>query len=121
MPSLAQEEERKAFVEAVTKVFGGADNAMDWAFDTEKDDEFGFALWQAGKQYGLELQGCCDSGALREALENLPRLELDDDQRLLGKSILAYHDWLVKVANLLHPSADIEARPNSGEAEKAQP
>lgn len=47
---------------------------------------------------------------LEGALREIPQLELDDERRLLGKSIMAYNDWLVRVANLLHPGAELKAR-----------
>lgn len=48
--------ERKAFVAAVHAQYGDFDNAMEVAFETEGDEKFAFALWQAGKEYGIEME-----------------------------------------------------------------
>jgi hypothetical protein len=54
-----QEAERKAFVAAVHAYYFDFDNAMEVAFDTEMGEELGFALWQAGKEYGEEAPCLC--------------------------------------------------------------
>lgn len=50
-----QEADREAFLAAVHRYYGEYGDAMQAAFETKGDEEFAFALWRAGKEYGARV------------------------------------------------------------------